>query len=68
MNGRVKLPIKEWKTEQSALTAERFLLCEDYYRLKDEVRNVEVLRKGVDDILSEERSERQRIKAHDLDL
>ena len=43
---RKKIPIKAWQSEQTKLTAERFSLCEDYYRLKDETHSVELLRKG----------------------
>jgi len=51
MNGRAGLPVKSWKAERDKLTAERFILCEDYYRLKDETRNVELLRKGAEKIM-----------------
>jgi hypothetical protein len=51
MNGRPGFPVKEWTTERDKLTAERFTLCEDYYRLKDETRSVELLRKGAENIM-----------------
>lgn len=51
MNGKTSIPIKVWKAELEKLTAERFLLCDDYYRLKDEVKNVEVLRYGTESII-----------------
>ena len=51
MNGRAGLPVKSWKAERDKLTAERLMLCEDYYRLKDETRNVELLRKGAENIM-----------------
>jgi MobA/MobL family. len=51
MNGRKDIPIKAWQAEQVKLTDDRFSLCEDYYRLKDEIRNVEILRKGVDNLM-----------------
>ena len=54
MNGRTKLPIKDWQAEQKDLLAERYLLCEEYYNLKDEVRSVEVLRRGLEELLWEE--------------
>jgi len=53
LNGKKKLPVKAWQFEQITLTAERFSLCENYYRLKDETRNVEALRKGAENIMRE---------------
>ena len=53
MNGKTGLPVKEWTAERDRLTAERFSLCEDYYRLKDETRSVEFLQKGAENILHE---------------
>ncbi|MDR0999730.1 MAG: hypothetical protein LBL96_02845 [Clostridiales bacterium] len=58
MNGRPGLPVREWKTEQAKLTAERFSLCEDYYRLKDETRSMEILRRGAENIIRENTTER----------
>jgi hypothetical protein len=51
MNGRPGLPVKAWTAERDKLNAERFTLCEDYYRLKDETRSVELLRKGAENIM-----------------
>jgi hypothetical protein len=69
MNGRTKIPIKEWKAEFEKLTAERFTLCESYYRLKDEVRSVEILRKGAEEIMREEtQKEKQRNRSHSMEL
>ena len=56
LNGRKSLPIKEWQTEQKKLSADKFALCEDYYRLQDEVRSVEILRKSAVSLLREEAS------------
>jgi len=69
MNGRTKIPIKDWKAEHEKLTAERFKLCESYYRLNDEVRNVEILRKVAEEIMREEmQKEKQRNRPHSVDL
>ena len=54
MNGKKTLPIKTWQAEQAKLTADKFSLCEDFYRLKDEIRNVEVLRRGAENLMREE--------------
>ena len=68
MNGRTKLPIKKWQAEQRDLLAEKYLLCEEYYGLKDEVKSVEVLRKELERLLREENFERQPTKANDIEL
>ena len=54
MNGRKEIPIKAWQAEQATLITERFSLCEDYYRLKDDTRSVEILRKGAESIINKE--------------
>ena len=66
MNGRTTLPIKAWKEEHTKLTAEKYTLCEEYYRLKDDVKNVEVLRKGAEGILGEETSDRTHSRGLDM--
>lgn len=53
MNGRTPIPIKAWKEEQAKLTAEKYTLFDEYYQLKDETRNVEVLRRGAEKIMSD---------------
>jgi hypothetical protein len=53
MNSRKDIPIKAWQAEQAKLTNDRFSLCGNYYQLKDEVQNVEMLRKGVDNLMRE---------------
>jgi len=58
-----------WQTEKTTLTAERFSLCEDYYRLKDETRSVEVLRKGAENIMrANSRSEQITTKNRGMEL
>jgi len=59
LNGRKSPPIKEWWTEKKKLSAEKFSLCENYYRLQDEVRSVEVLRKSAEGLMLEIASEQQ---------
>jgi hypothetical protein len=65
MNGRTKLPIKKWRSELDTLTAERVSLVEKYYSRRDEVGNVEVLRRAVEGVL---RGEREITKARELGL
>ena len=54
MNGRTELPIKAWQKEKDTLLAERFALCEKYYRLKDDVRSIEVLQRSAENLMREE--------------
>ena len=68
LKGRTEIPIKTWQSEQSKLTAERFSLCEDYYRLKDETRSVEVLQKGAENIIRQEQREQQQRRVQDVEL
>jgi len=66
MNGREEVPVKKWQDELEKLTAERFSLCEDYYRLKDETRSVELLRKGAENIMRGEPDRPQPRRARDI--
>jgi hypothetical protein len=69
MNGRTDPPpIKDWRKEKEKLTAAKYALCERYYALQDEIRSVEQLRKGAENIMREDVQERQPKRAHDVDL
>jgi hypothetical protein len=68
MNGRTGLPIKEWKAEQTKLAAEKYSLCEEYYRLKDETRSVELLLKGAENIMRDETQEERQSRTQDMEL
>jgi predicted nucleic acid-binding Zn-ribbon protein len=60
MNGRTDpVPIKDWRKEQQSLTATKYAACERYYALQDEVRSVEHLRKGAENIMREGQREQQ---------
>ena len=50
------------------LNAERFSLCEDYYRLKDETHSVELLRKGAENIIRQEQREQLPLRVQDMEL
>ncbi|MDR1649376.1 MAG: MobA/MobL family protein [Synergistaceae bacterium] len=67
MNGRTTLPTKAWKTEYAKLTAERKQLDKDYYTLKDEVKEVEQIRRSVYSILRQEQREQQTHRARDME-
>ena len=68
MNGRTDLPIKEWKAEHAMLTAEKYALCEEYYRLDDELRSVEALRRGAESIMREETQRMQPARAQNMEI
>jgi vacuolar-type H+-ATPase subunit I/STV1 len=68
MNGRTDpIPIKDWRAEQMKLTASKYALCERYYALQDEVRSVEQLCKGAENIMREEQREQQPRRAQDME-
>ena len=60
-------PITKWKAEHDKLTLERRKLNQQYVSLKDEVKEVEQIRKRVYDIMRQEarRDEPQRTKGMD---
>ena len=53
MNGRTTIPIKTWQAEYEQLTADKFALCEDFYKLKDETHYVELLRRSTENLMRE---------------
>ena len=68
MGANKALPIKAWQSEQKKLTDAKFTLCERYYELQDELRSVELLRKSTENIMREEKQERQPTRAQNVDL
>ena len=67
MNGKTTIPEKSWQTEQKKLTAYKFSLCEKYYGLQGDVRNMELLRKGTENIMRGEIRESQCTQACGLE-
>ncbi|MCL2223203.1 MAG: hypothetical protein FWB92_12895 [Oscillospiraceae bacterium] len=70
LTGRTVVPVKEWKNEKNTLTAERVVLGEKFYDLKDEIKVVEKLRRNADKLMREiakQRPARQKHKARDID-
>jgi len=47
-------PVKDWKAELVRLTSERYILCDEYYRLDDDLKSVEALKRGAEKIMREE--------------
>jgi len=55
MNGKTSLPIKAWKSEAARLTIEKDNLHGEFYRLKEEVKEVETIRRNVEIMARDER-------------
>jgi len=69
LNGRTDVPINKWKKEHDELTRKRFALCESYYMLKDDTKDVEILRRSVDRLMQEAEREQQPLRrTHNIDL
>jgi len=68
LNGRTDIPVKKWEAELAKLTATRYTLFEDYYRLRDDTRNIELIRKGAENIMREDdsRTQPQRVLGHEI--
>jgi len=54
MNGRTKLPIADWQMEQKELAAKRHALCDEYYALKEEIPNMEAIRRSIEGLMKDE--------------
>ncbi len=61
-------PIRKWEAERDKLKAERQQLSRRYSMLKDEVKEVEQIRRNVYSILKEERGKEQPKRNHNLEL
>jgi len=64
-----KLPlVTKWKSEIVKLTAERKLIEADYYKLRDEVKEAEQIRKSIYSIVRAKHQRMQPQRAHEIDL
>jgi len=68
LNGYGKIPEKDWRTERDKLLAERYALVDEFYKLKDDVKNVETLRRGAENIMREEVRQQQPTKTKGVEL
>jgi hypothetical protein len=68
MNGRTKLPISDWQREQRELTAKRYALCDEYYELKEEIPNMEAIRRSIEGLMRDESNRAQPTRAIDAAL
>ncbi|GHU57242.1 hypothetical protein AGMMS49975_22380 [Clostridia bacterium] len=58
LNGHT-LPLKSWKAEREELTAELAQLSREYRKLKEEVKEVETIRRGVESVVGKEQKTRK---------
>ncbi|MDL2327947.1 MobA/MobL family protein [Ruminococcaceae bacterium OttesenSCG-928-A11] len=65
LNGHSKIPEKPWRAERDQLLAQRYAHVEEYYKLKDDVHSVEILRRGAENIMREEPMVQ---RVHDMEL
>ncbi|GHU80008.1 hypothetical protein FACS1894191_4180 [Clostridia bacterium] len=62
-------PIAQWKAEREKLMAEKGGLYQNYYRLRDEVKNAEAIRRTVEQLTRADEPERQqRKRSRDMEL
>jgi len=61
------LPIKKWKAEQTELLSKKSALNGEYAKLKEEVREVEIMRNTVERIVRSDRPQ-QRTRAQGMEL
>jgi hypothetical protein len=69
LNSKVKTPpLKKWKAKREEKTAEKDKLYQNYYTLKNEVKEVEQIKRSVYDILQRENQQQQRNRTHGMEL
>jgi hypothetical protein len=51
MNGKTPIPLKAWKKERENLLAQKPILYQKYEKLRDEVKQIETIRKTCHDIM-----------------
>jgi len=67
LNGRTAIPEKAWRDERKLLLSERIPLVEEYYNLKDDVRNIEILRRSTVNLMNDITSDRTS-RVHELEV
>ena len=67
MYGKTSIPLKSWKAERDKLNGGKKELTRQYYALKDEVKEVEQIRRNVYRILREENGIEQPIREYEFD-
>jgi ATP-dependent exoDNAse (exonuclease V) alpha subunit len=68
LNGRTVVPEGKWRGEREELVKERYSLCEEYYKLKDSVKSIEILQRNAEYIMNENSQERASTKTINLSV
>jgi ATP-dependent exoDNAse (exonuclease V) alpha subunit len=68
LKGRSIIPEKDWRAEREMKLANRFMLFEEYYKLKKDIQNVEVLRRGAENMMREIAPERTTVRVRGAEL
>jgi ATP-dependent exoDNAse (exonuclease V) alpha subunit len=68
LNGRTVIPERAWRDERKALFTERLSLVEKYYNVKDDVKSIESLRRGAENLIRDMKPELTRTKTQKLVL
>lgn len=61
MNGRKTLPLAEWQKEQKSLLNEKISLGEKFYNFKEDLKSVEALRRGTENLMRENVVDREKV-------
>jgi hypothetical protein len=61
-------PMTKWKEERAAKIAEQKALYADYYRLRDEVKNAEAIKRSVEQVTRADEPKREQIRRRSRDL
>jgi len=68
LNGHGKIPEKDWRAQRESLLAERYAHCDEYYKLREDIKSVETLRRGADNLMRDITPERTQARKLELDL
>jgi hypothetical protein len=61
-------PITKWKTERKKLIAEKSSLYQEYYRLKEEVKNAEAIKRTVEQLTCEDEPRKAKTRIYEIGL
>jgi hypothetical protein len=53
LNGRDKIPEREWKAERDSLLVSRYSDVDRYYKLREDIKNAENIRRGAENHMLE---------------
>ena len=68
LNGRTEIPEKKWRAERDSLLMEKYAMVDEYYKISDDVKNVEALRRGADNLIRDIAPERSAPHKRDMEI